>query len=47
MEETDPGSEADPIKALRGCAEGLNLGEKLLESRREDLELEEAKRKRR
>lgn len=47
VEETDPGSEADPIKALRGCAEGLNLGEKLLESRREDLELEEAKRKRR
>ncbi len=41
MEETDPGSGVDPIEALRGWAEGLNLGEKLLESRREDVELEE------
>ncbi len=37
----------DPIKALRGCAKGLKLTEKLLESRREDLELEEAKWKKR
>jgi len=47
VEETDLGSEVDPIKVLRGCAKGLNLGEKLLESRREDLEFEEAKRERR
>lgn len=33
----------DPIKALRGCSKGKNLTQKLLESRREDLELEEAK----
>ena len=43
---TGPGTEADPIKALRGSARGLNPGERLLESRREDMELEEAKRKR-
>jgi len=33
----------DPIRALRGCAKGSNLTEKMLESRREDIELEEAK----
>jgi len=43
FEETNSESEVDPIKALRGCAKGTNLTEKLLESRREDLELEEAK----
>jgi bifunctional DNA-binding transcriptional regulator/antitoxin component of YhaV-PrlF toxin-antitoxin module len=31
---------ADPIKALRGSARGENLVERLLESRREDRELE-------
>ena len=40
-------SEVDPIKTLRGCAKGSNLTAKLLESRREDWELEEAKWKRR
>ena len=43
VEETNSESKIDPIKALRGCAKGTNLTEKLLESRREDLELEEAK----
>jgi len=33
----------DPIRALKGCATGSNLTEKLLESRREDLNLEESK----
>ena len=33
----------DPIRALRGCAKGSNLTEKLLKSRREDLNLEESK----
>ena len=33
----------DPIEALRGCAKGSNLTEKLMQSRREDMELEEAK----
>lgn len=33
----------DPIEALRGCAKGSNLTKKLMESRREDIELEEAK----
>ncbi|HGJ64410.1 TPA: hypothetical protein ENS27_03345 [bacterium] len=31
------------INALTGCSKGKNLTQKLLESRREDLELEEAK----
>jgi AbrB family looped-hinge helix DNA binding protein len=31
---------ADPIEALRGCAKGEKLVEKLLESRQEDLEYE-------
>lgn len=39
----NPDSDIDPIKALRGCSEGRNLTQKLLESRKEDLELEEAK----
>jgi len=45
--ETDLKSDIDPIKALRGCSKGRNLTKKLLESRREDLELEEAKFRRR
>lgn len=36
-------SGVDLIKTLRGCAKGSKLTEKLLESRRKDLELEEAK----
>ena len=47
VEETNLELEIDPIKTLRGCAKGSNLTEKLLESRRKDLELEEAKWKRR
>jgi len=35
--------EINPIKALRGCAKGSNLTEILLEERRKDLLLEEAK----
>lgn len=31
---------ADPIEALRGCAKGEKLVEKLLDSRQEDLEYE-------
>ncbi len=41
--ETDLGLEIDPIRGLKGCARGLNLAEKLLESRKEDLNLEESK----
>ena len=37
-------SDKDPIKALKGCAKGINLTSKLLESRKEDLEIEERKR---
>jgi hypothetical protein len=33
----------DPIRALRGCAKGSNLTKKMLESRREDIELEQRK----
>jgi len=36
-------SDINPIEALRGCAKGSNLIEKLLESRREDKDLEESK----
>ena len=43
LEEADRRLEIDPIKALRGCARGSILTEKLLESRREDLYLEETK----
>lgn len=38
-----PKPSAAPIKVLRGCAKGTNLTEELLKSRKEDLELEEAK----
>ena len=31
--DTDLGLEIDPIRALKGCAKGSNLTEKLLESR--------------
>jgi hypothetical protein len=41
--ETDHGLEIDPIRALKGCASGLNLTEKLLESRKEDLDIERSK----
>jgi len=41
--ETKTEPNIDPIKALRGCSKGKNLAKKLLESRKEDLELEEAK----
>ena len=47
VEMVDNEFKVDPIKTLRGCAKGLKLTEKLLESRREDLELEEAKWKKR
>ncbi len=43
LTDTDLGLEIDPIRALRGCAKGSNLTEKLLESRKEDLNLEESK----
>ena len=41
--ETKPKADVDPIEALTGCSKGRNLTKKLLESRREDRELEEAK----
>ena len=41
--ETGIKTDVDPIIALRGCSKGKNLAKKLLESRKEDLELEEAK----
>ncbi len=41
--EADLGLEIDPIRALKGCARGLNLTEKLLKSRKEDLNLEGSK----
>jgi hypothetical protein len=43
LTDTDLGLEIDSIRALKGCAKGSNLTEKLLESRREDLNLEESK----
>jgi hypothetical protein len=43
VEETNVESGIGLIKILRGCARGSNLTVKLLESRRKDLELEEAK----
>jgi len=43
LTDTDIGLEIDPIRALKDCAKGLNLTEKLLGSRREDLNLEESK----
>ena len=45
--ETDHKSDIDPIEALTGCSKGRNLTKKLLESRREDRKLEEAKYNRR
>lgn len=36
----------DPITALRGCAKGIHLTEKLLASRQEDVKREESKWKR-
>ena len=41
--DTDLGLEIDPIRALKGCAKGSNLTGRLLDSRREDLDLEESK----
>ncbi len=38
-----PDSDIDPIRALRGCAKSSELSDKLLESRKEDIELENAK----
>ena len=38
-------SDIDPIIALKGCAKGINLTTKLLESRKEDFEIEERKRR--
>ena len=43
VEENISDSNIDPIEALRGCAKGSNLIEKMLESRGEDKELEESK----
>ena len=43
LPDTDRGLKIDPIRALKGSAKGSNLTEKLLESRREDLNLEESK----
>jgi len=39
----EPDLAADAIKALRGCDKGSSLTKSLLESRREDVELEEAR----
>lgn len=41
--ETDHKSGIDLIEDLTGCSKGRNLTKKLLESRREDRKLEEAK----
>jgi len=46
MVQTESTTEPDAIKALRGRAKHAHLTEKLLESRREDLTLEDAKRNR-
>ncbi len=43
VEEIDIEAEKEIIKSMMGYTSGLNLTEKLLESRREDLELEKAK----
>ena len=42
-DEIDSELQINPIKALRGCAKNSNLTERLLEARREDIELEERK----
>ena len=36
-------SNIDPVRALRGCATGSKLSQKLLDARREDREVERAK----
>ena len=41
----DSVSDVDPIKALRGSSTNSNLTSKLLESRREDMEIEHRNRK--
>jgi predicted DNA-binding antitoxin AbrB/MazE fold protein len=38
-----PGSAATAIKSLRGCDKGAGLTKTLIESRKEDIELENAK----
>lgn len=43
IENTDVRSGVSPIESLRGCEKGSNLTEKLLKSRRKDLEIEEEK----
>jgi len=43
FDEIDTKSVTDPIKALRGCAKSSNLTQKLIEARREDIEIEEGK----
>jgi len=43
---TMPDSEIDPIRLLRGCSKNSNLTEKLLKSRKDDLDFEESKWKR-
>ncbi len=42
-DESGSGFQIDPIKALRGCARNSKLTEKLLETRKEDVELEKSK----
>ncbi len=41
--ETDHGLGINPIRALKGCARGLNLTKELLKSREEDLNIERSK----
>lgn len=43
LDEIDKTSRTDPIKALRGCAKSSNLTQKLIEARREDIQIEEGK----
>jgi hypothetical protein len=43
LENTGLELEIDPIRALRGCAKGSDLTKKMLESRREDIGLEQRK----
>ena len=42
-DDTDLELEIDPVEALRGCARNSNLTAKLLKSRKEDTDIEEAK----
>jgi len=46
VDEIDFEKEMEIIRSMVGCTKGLNLTEELLESRKEDLELEKAKWKR-